>query len=305
MACYMAKQDGRNRIHAATPSDEDIASRRGESESVNRIRAALDNDLFRLHGQIITPVRDTGTSKTYIEILLRMMGKNGELVAPGAFIPVAERYNLMPAIDRWVVKYAVKWLTQQSGRAELPILMLNLSGQSLTDEKFLEFVLKSIRSATIPAQNICFEITETAAVANLSKANEFIDKLKALGCRFALDDFGSGFSSFSYLKKLPVDFLKIDGSFIKDIAEDPIDYAMVKSINEIGQVLGKKTIAEFVENQAILEKLEALGVDYAQGYGIARPQPLDLLGRTITHARNDQADAAGSGLYEPLLSLRE
>jgi EAL domain-containing protein (putative c-di-GMP-specific phosphodiesterase class I) len=194
----------------------------------------------------------------------------------------------MPAIDRWVIKHAVNWLIQQLHRKELPTLMINLSGQSLTDDKFLEFNLNLIRSTRVPAHNICFEITETAAVANLSKANKFIAAMKGLGCRFALDDFGSGFSSFSYLKQLPVDFLKIDGSFVKDIAEDPIDFAMVKSINEIGQVLGKKTIAEFVENRAILDKLEALGVDYVQGYGICKPQPLESLGGAIEVAGNSE-----------------
>jgi EAL domain-containing protein (putative c-di-GMP-specific phosphodiesterase class I) len=216
------------------------------------------------------------------------MSENGMLIAPGAFIPCAERYNLMPAIDRWVIKHAVNWLTQQLHRKELPTLMINLSGQSLTDDKFLEFNLNLIRSTRVPAHNICFEITETAAVANLSKANKFIAAMKGLGCRFALDDFGSGFSSFSYLKQLPVDFLKIDGSFVKDIAEDPIDFAMVKSINEIGQVLGKKTIAEFVENRAILDKLEALGVDYVQGYGICKPQPLESLGGAIEVTGNSE-----------------
>ena len=203
------------------------------------------------------------------------------LVAPGSFIPVAERYNLMPAIDKWVIRHAVKFLKQQSHQAETPTLMINLSGQSITDEKFHDTVLKLIRFNPVHARNICFEITETAAVANLSQANLFINNMKALGCRFALDDFGSGFSSFSYLKKLPVDFLKIDGSLVKDIAEDPIDLAMVKSIYEIGQVLGKKTIAEFVEKQPILEKLKALGVDYAQGYGIAKPLPLETLFRNM------------------------
>jgi EAL domain-containing protein (putative c-di-GMP-specific phosphodiesterase class I) len=211
-----------------------------------------------------------------------MTDGHGGLVPPGDFIPAAERYNLMPAIDRWVVEHAISWLADQAWKLDVPTLMINLSGQSLCDDKFLRFVLAAVRETRVPADKICFEITETAVVSNLVRAREFIDRLKQLGCSFALDDFGSGFSSFSYLKNLPVDYLKIDGAFVKDIAENPIDLAIVRAINEIGQVLSKKTIAEFVENNCTLETLRTIGVDYAQGYGISRPQPLDRLGSIVT-----------------------
>jgi diguanylate cyclase (GGDEF)-like protein len=278
-ACYMAKQSGRNRVHVAGHNDRDIANHRCEVEFANKIRESLQQDRFELHCQRIVPTQASAHAAQHIEILLRMRDKHGGLIPPGAFIPAAERYNLMPAIDRWVVEHAVSWLAGQPRRRELPTLMINLSGQSLCNDKFLRFVLASLENSNVPAHKLCFEITETSAVANLARAREFIDSLKRLGCSFALDDFGSGFSSFSYLKSLPVDYLKIDGAFVREMVENPIDFAMVKAINEIGQALQKRTIAEFVENKAILDKLKSLGVDFAQGYGIARPEPLDSLAR--------------------------
>jgi EAL domain-containing protein (putative c-di-GMP-specific phosphodiesterase class I) len=181
----------------------------------------------------------------------------------------------MPLLDRWVVETAFGWLeTHPERMVNTAHCAINLSGSSISDEQFLEFIVTQLSEGRVPAEKICFEITETAAIANLVKAMQFIATLKDMGCSFALDDFGSGMSSFAYLKNLPVDYLKIEGMFVRDMVDDPIDFAMVKSINELAHAMGKLTIAEFVENQPILEKLQEIGVDFAQGYGIARPAPL-------------------------------
>ncbi len=208
-----------------------------------------------------------------MEILVRMLNQDGSLSLPGAFLPAAERYNLINATDRWVVSETVRWLKDQ-GDIDITV-SVNLSGPTISDSRFLEFVEKLLERTQVDAHRICFEITETAAIANLSRAAGHMADLKKLGFRFALDDFGSGLSSFGYLRTLPVDYLKIDGSFVKDIVDDPIDRAMVRSINEIGHIMGKRTIAEYVENEAVLDVLRKIGVDYAQGYGVSKPQPLE------------------------------
>jgi EAL domain-containing protein (putative c-di-GMP-specific phosphodiesterase class I) len=204
-----------------------------------------------------------------------MRDETDAVIPPGAFLPAAERYGLMPLVDRWVIQRAFQWLSSHpSHLQDLEYCAINLSGTSISDERFLDFLVGQFSSLRIPAGKICFEITETAAIANLVKASNFISTLNEIGCSFALDDFGSGMSSFAYLKKLPVDFLKIEGMFVRDIGSDPVDFAMVKSINELGHAMGKRTIAEFVESREIMEKLLEIGVDYVQGYGIARPEPL-------------------------------
>ena len=207
-----------------------------------------------------------------------MLDEQGDLIEPMAFIPAAERYNLMPAIDRWVVLNVLSRLANESASGETGrddhIWAINLSGASLNDTKFLQFLLDQFALFKVPPQSICFEITETAAITHLDEMEHFISELRKLGCRFSLDDFGSGMSSFGYLKFLQVDYLKIDGSFVKDMAEDPIDCAMVEAINKIGHLMGLKTIAEYVESQEILGLLEGIGVDYAQGFGIHKPEPL-------------------------------
>jgi EAL domain-containing protein (putative c-di-GMP-specific phosphodiesterase class I) len=204
-----------------------------------------------------------------------MRDETGQIVSPELFINSAERYGITPSIDRWVITNVFRWLVSEADERErLSLCAINLSGQSLADEKFLPFVIDQFRTSGLDGSLICFEITETAAIASYSQANRFIHALKELGCRFALDDFGTGLSSFGYLKHFPVDYLKIDGSFVREILHDPIDREMVRSINEIGHLTGKQTIAEFAENAEIITMLRGLGVDYAQGYGVDKPHEL-------------------------------
>ncbi len=276
-ACYAAKEKGRNRVHAFRPDDEELASRQGEMQWVEKIRYAIDNNHFVLYGQLIVPV-NKHEDGLHFETLIRYKDEKGNTIPPGAFLPAAERYNMAAALDKWVLSHLFKWL---AGHPEcldkLSVCSVNLSGLSLSDESMLGFIFDIFDRYSIPTHKICFEITETAAIGNLTDATKFMHQLRNKGCLFSLDDFGSGLSSFAYLKNLPVDYLKIDGFFIKDIVDDPVDLAMVKSINEVGHVMGKKTIAEFVENKEIFDLLNTLGVDYAQGYGIAKPKPLDEL----------------------------
>ncbi len=271
-ACAAAKESGRNRVHSFAENDIELMRRRREMQWAARINAALEEGRFELYRMQIQPLQRSEPGQHY-ELLLRMRDESGRMVSPDNFIAAAERYGLTPAIDRWVIENALRWLVSEADeREKLAMCSINLSGQSLGDDKFLPFVIEQFQKSGIDASKICFEITETAAVASFSQANRFIQALKELGCRFALDDFGTGLSSFGYLKHFPVDFLKIDGSFVREILHDPIDREMVRSINEIGHLTGKKTIAEFAENAEIIQMLTSLGVDYAQGYGIAQPQ---------------------------------
>lgn len=276
-ACYAAKEHGRNRVHIFRPDDEELAARQGEMQWVEKIQQGIDENRFVLYGQLIVPLTK-GEDSRHFETLVRYKDKEGNPIPPGAFLPAAERYNLAPALDKWVIKNMFKWLESHPGfLEELSKCSINLSGLSLSDESMLNFITEQFKFFSIPTNKICFEITETAAIGNLTHAIRFIDQLRGLGCSFSLDDFGSGLSSFAYLKNLPVDYLKIDGLFVKDILDDQVDLAMVRSINEVGHVMGKKTIAEFVENKQIFDLLHELGVDYAQGYGIAKPVPLEQL----------------------------
>ncbi len=271
-ACAAAKEAGRNRIHSFQENDIDLMRRRREMQWAARINNALEENRFELFRQTILPLQAEEEGAHY-EILLRMRDENGGIISPGLFIEAAERYGITPSIDRWVIRSAFRWLVSEADERErLTLCSINLSGQSLGDEKFLPFVVDQFQMSGIDATKICFEITETAAIASYSQANRFINALKELGCMFALDDFGTGLSSFGYLKHFPVDFLKIDGSFVKEILHDPIDREMVRSINEIGHLTGKRTIAEFAENEEIITMLKGMGIDYAQGYGVSEPK---------------------------------
>ena len=275
-ACFAAKDSGRNRVHVYEKDHPAVSRHQGEMRWATRINDALVDNRFELNFQRIRPVADSGATGDHYELLLRMRDEVGNIVMPAEFLPAAERYDLSPKIDRWVVGAALDWLQRNPALADrLHLCGINLSGQSLSNEDVVCFILERLTESGIPGEKLCFEVTETAAVSDLVQANHFIALLKDRGCKFALDDFGSGFSSFAYLKKLPVDFLKIDGSFVRDIATDTIDLAMVRSINEIGHMMGKHTIAEFVEDRNVLDILKRIGVDYAQGYEIGRPQPLN------------------------------
>ncbi|KUM44456.1 putative bifunctional diguanylate cyclase/phosphodiesterase [Pseudomonas sp. EpS/L25] len=271
LACYAAKDKGRNRVQVFAPGDVELGQRHEEMTWVQRLHRALDEDRFCLYVQPILGLGERTAADRHVEVLVRLE-ESGQLIAPGAFIPAAERYGLMPDLDRWVIAATLARF------AELPAglldtLAINLSGHSLGEPGLAAFVKQQLQRWRIAPGWICFEITETSAVANLDAARLFMDELRGLGVRFSLDDFGAGMSSFTYLKHLPVDYLKIDGSFVRHLLEDPVDAAMVEAINQLGQLTGKKTIAEFAEDEAVVAALAKMGVDYAQGYGIARPQP--------------------------------
>ena len=254
-ACYAAKDAGRNRVHLYTEDDAELAQRQGEMQWVARINQALEEKRFQLAFQPIVPILGVSKGHHY-ELLLRMEGESGQILMPGAFLPAAERYHLAAKLDQWVVSTALDWLSSNPQHLDhLALCAINLSGHSLGDEYLLEYLVDRLAYQPLLAEKLCFEITETAAIANLGSALHFIQMLKEIGCRFALDDFGSGLSSFAYLKKLPVDFLKIDGMFVEDIVSDPVSLAMVNSINQIGHVMGMETIAEFVKDEHILTKL--------------------------------------------------
>ncbi len=285
-ACYAAKERGRNRVHFYEPNDAVMAIRQGEMQWVSRITSALEENRFRLYGQAIVPLVPRSGERARVEVLLRMVERDGELIAPGAFIPAAERYNLMGAVDRWVVREVCAMYAAHQASGWQPIASINLSGASLGDPSMLSYVREQMARTDLAPESLCFEITETAAIANLGLAAHFIRELKAMGCWFALDDFGSGMSSFAYLQSLPVDSLKIAGAFLRHIETDPVEYAMVEAIHRVGHVMRLKTVAEGVESLDTLETLRRIGVDYAQGYAIAEPRPLEeLVALAINPAR--------------------
>lgn len=274
-ACYTAKEEGRNRVVVlAEPEQPD--ERRNEMGWISRIQDAIQENRFKLAVQPIIAL-STEQDRDHFEILVRMIDEDGSLIMPNAFLPAAERYNISPRIDRWVIHQTLNWLRETPAIvSKTRTCSINLSAHSITDPQFIPFVEEELKRYKIPSAMICFEITETAAISNMDKAATAISQLRKLGCRIALDDFGSGLTSFSYLKYLEVDFIKIDGLFIRDIVNDPVDYAMVRSINDVGQMMKIKTIAEFVETKEILELLKAIGVDYVQGHAVGKTRLLDF-----------------------------
>lgn len=275
-ACYWAKEQGRNRVCVYLASDMDLAARRSETGWVARITAALNDNRFVLYHQTYRTLTETTNDCLHLEVLLRMVGDNGEIIAPGRFLPAAERYNLTPDIDRWVInKVFSEFLNLTTVHFTSALMVnINLSGDSLNSPHLLEFIKNRIQTYNVNPKSICFEVTETAAVKNMKSAVEFINACKELGIKFALDDFGTGTSSFAYLRDLPVDYLKIDGNFIRNLEHNAVDKAMTESINRIGHLMGKITVAEFAENDNTIDLLREMGVDFAQGYGVCMPKPL-------------------------------
>lgn len=278
VACYAAKDAGRNRVHIYEPSDEAVSERYGQMDWTARISKALEEERFQLYQQPIVGVANN--ERNHLEILLRMIDESGNVILPGAFISAAERYGLMREIDRWVIRNVFEFMGKSNLADPIKdtdrVIAINLSGDSINDVSLLDYILREKNRYNISLTNVCFEITETVAISNLSKATIFINELKSHGCQFALDDFGSGLSSFAYLKNLPVNYLKIDGSFVKDVSRDKIDRAMVESIQQIGKVMKLKTVAEHVEDIETLKVLEEIGVDYVQGYYLGRPEAVDV-----------------------------
>ncbi len=274
-ACYMAKESGRNSIQIYTTENDKIITQQRERHWVSKINHALEENRFQLYFQKIEPLHDQeGKFIDHGEILLRMLDEKGNIISPNMFLTAAERYNMISMIDEWVVENTIHWL---SARKQKMLVSVNLSGKSISDKSFLNLVVTKLKQYKINPELLCFEITETAAISHLTTAIHFMTVLKKLGCTFALDDFGSGLSSFSYLTSLPVDYLKIDGTFVVDIDKDPMHYAMVKSINEVGQVMGIKTIAEYAASDDIINCLKEIGIDYAQGYAVSIPAPLNSI----------------------------
>jgi diguanylate cyclase (GGDEF)-like protein len=274
-ACYIAKESGRNRVQIAHLGDRRMQQRQGEMQWVSRLKQALAEDRFTLYYQPIIPCAGGNSRERHIEILLRMTDADGTLSRPGAFLPAAEKYNLAAHIDRWVIARVMEWQAHHTTTANPPpTITVNLSGQTLRSHEMLKFIIEQAERTGISPNYIIFEISETKAITSMPSTTNFMLTLRGCGFRFSLDKFGSGLSTFTYLKKLPIDYLKIDGTYIRDILADPVDYAMVRSFNELGQLLGKETIAEYVESLDIADELRRMGVNYAQGCAYATPAPL-------------------------------
>ncbi len=276
-ACYLAKEQGRNQVYFADQNDAELEKRSDEMLWVNQINEALRSDRFVLYHQPIVATQPD-SEIAMIEVLVRMVGTNGEVIPPNDFLPAAERFDLMTAIDKWVVRHTLAWMARNLKRSDPLEVSINICAKSASNQSFQKYVMMLISRLDVDPSSICFEITETMAMNDFAGARSMIEALGQLGVRFAIDDFGSGMASFAYLKHLDVDYLKIDGDFVRDIENDRVDHEIVKSMNQIGHVMGKKTIAEFVENDAIRALLQQLGVNFVQGYGIAKPRPLEDFG---------------------------
>jgi len=278
-ACFVAKDRGRNQIHLYESRDIDLVRHRSEMQWVTRIQRALEEHRLRLSWQEIRRTNGAGELPCHVELLLRMVDDDGSEILPMAFIPAAERYSIMPALDGWVIEETVRVCQRYlaAPREQHCLFAVNLSGASLKDPAFRRMLLERLQENPALGPHLCFEITETAAIGNLAVVNDFIGAMREFGCSFALDDFGSGLSSFTYLKNLKVDYLKIDGAFVRDIASNPIDRSMVEAIHRIGHQMGLKTVAEYVESEQTLAVLRQIGVDYVQGNGVHCPEPLETL----------------------------
>ncbi|MFK7890227.1 MAG: putative bifunctional diguanylate cyclase/phosphodiesterase [Granulosicoccus sp.] len=290
-ACYVAKQAGRNQVHVTKEDDVDIVQYRSNLAGVRAIRKALTDNRLALYYQPVFSLLGDSMDVTHCEILLRIKNEEGEVYSPARFIPIAEKYNVMHEVDQWVFSNVFDWLSENQGKYLIPRLLINISGITLVDDDFSTFIVERMARGDIDPSRIAFEISEAAAVRNIQKVSLFVDKVQALGCELALDDFGSGFSSFSYLKQLPINYLKIDGSMVKKIAEDKVDHDMVAAINQIGHTVGARTIAEFVEDDAALQALRDMKVDYAQGYGLGMPAPLQELSNDLEQRTTKYSDA--------------
>ncbi|MBT8122962.1 MAG: EAL domain-containing protein [Gammaproteobacteria bacterium] len=274
-ACYIAKEAGRNRVQIAHLGDRKLQERHGEMQWMSRLTRAIEENQFELFYQPVVDCARRSGNMRHIEVLLRMIDDDGTVIAPGVFMPAAEKYNLAAGIARWVISNTLEWLAANSSDANRPLqISVNISGNTINSPDMLRFIIDKTDECGVSAGDIIFEVTESSAIENITAATSFMLTLRGCGFRFLLDDFGSGLSSFTYLKKLPVDYLKIDGAFVRDILSDPVDYAMVRSINELGQLLGKETIAEYVETLDVADELRSIGIDYVQGHAYAKPQPL-------------------------------
>ncbi len=275
-ACYLAKESGRNKVQIAHPGNRRLQVRHGQMQWLSRLNNAFTDNRFTLYFQPIVPCASTTRHDKHVEILLRMIDDDGSIIAPGVFLPTAEKYNLAQDLDRWVIEHAMAWLARESACSHWPIrIAINLSAQSVGNQAMVNYIIEQAGLNAIDPGQVCFEITETAVTANLTAATGFMLTLRACGFRFSLDDFGNGLSSFAYLKKMPVDYLKIDGAFVRDFMFDPVDRTMVRAINELGHLLGKQTIAKYVESLEVVDELKKMGVDHIQGYVYSQPQSLD------------------------------
>ncbi|MGH1538302.1 MAG: EAL domain-containing protein [Gammaproteobacteria bacterium] len=277
LACFTAKDHGRNKLHIHRKEDDELTRRHTEMMRAAGVTGALQEDRFRIYCQPIVALSPENTEALHYELLIRLTDPKGDLIMPASFIPAAERYGLMTSLDRWMISTAFRSYNDIFGRESGVQIAINLSGNSLNDDSLLGFIKGEISKTEIEPSRVCFEITETAAISNLDQVSQLILELKKIGCRFALDDFGSGLSSFTYLKNLPVDYLKIDGSFVHDMIDDTIDHAMVEAINQVGHIMGIGTIAECAESEEVVDMLRELGVDYAQGYAMGSPVPIEGL----------------------------
>ncbi|MGB5626052.1 MAG: EAL domain-containing protein, partial [Woeseiaceae bacterium] len=284
IACKSAKDQGKDRIEVFEEDNTTLVRRSEEIEWIGRVQEALRDDQFVLFCQPVMPLLDK-KGAPHFEILIRLRDRNGEILSPIVFLPAAERYQLMPMVDRWVIHNSLKALGARwkSIAEDDPVFCINLSGQSFANPGFQAFIMDEIRDAGVPPKNICFEVTETVAISHIDDAVRFMTALRKFGCSFSLDDFGAGLSSFGYLKVLPVDYLKIDGSFVREVTSDEISRSMVDAICQIGKTMGLRIVAEFVEDEATQNILRTIGVDYAQGYGVGKPAPLDDILRGLEH----------------------